>query len=472
MSVKVRFAPSPTGYLHVGGLRTALYNYLYAKKQNGKIVLRIEDTDQSRKVEGTVENLISSFKNMGIEFDEGPESGGDFGPYHQSQRLDIYKKHIEKLIENKSAYPCFCSSERLSEMREIQSKNKQTIKYDRHCLNLSESEVDKRLNDEDYVVRLKIPDVDEVVFYDQVRDKVVIQCSEIDDQVLIKADGFPTYHFANVVDDYLMGITHVLRGEEWLPSTPKHILLYEAFGWDLPKFIHLPLLLNPDKSKLSKRQGDVAVEDYLDKGFLKETLINFVGLLGWHPKDDREIFSIDELEKEFSIKRIQKSGAVFDQEKLLWMNKHYLKNSSLEKIGSDISQFSNLPNIDDKQFTKLVEFARTRISTLKEFDDEIAPFVSELKFDNEKLEILNSKVAQSLLKIISKEFSQIDNWNGDSAKSIIMQSGKDLSLKGKDLFFPIRTVLFGEPKGPDLPIILDILGKEKSIKRIQKAILN
>ncbi len=472
MSVKVRFAPSPTGYLHVGGLRTALYNYLYAKKQNGKIVLRIEDTDQSRKVEGAVENLISSFKNMGIEFDEGPESGGEFGPYHQSQRLDIYKKHIEKLIENKSAYPCFCSSERLSEMREIQSKNKQIIKYDRHCLNLSESEVDERLNDEDYVVRLKIPDVGEVVFYDQVRDKVVIQCSEIDDQVLIKADGFPTYHFANVVDDYLMGITHVMRGEEWLPSTPKHILLYEAFGWDLPKFIHLPLLLNPDKSKLSKRQGDVAVEDYLDKGFLKETLINFVGLLGWHPKDDREIFSIDELEKEFSIKRIQKSGAVFDQEKLLWMNKHYLKNSSLEKIGSAISQFSNLPNIDDEQFTKLVEFARTRISTLKEFDDEIYPFVSDLNYNKEKLDILSSDIAQSLLKIISKEFSQIDNWNGDSAKSIIMQSGKDLSLKGKDLFFPIRTVLFGEPKGPDLPVILDILGKEKSIKRIQKAILN
>lgn len=472
MSVKVRFAPSPTGYLHVGGLRTALYNYLYAKKQNGKIVLRIEDTDQSRKVEGAVENLISSFKNMGIEFDEGPESGGEFGPYHQSQRLDIYKKHIEKLIENKSAYPCFCSSERLTEMREIQSKNKQTIKYDRHCLNLSESEVKERLNTEDYVIRFKIPNEGEVVFYDQVRDKVVIQCSEIDDQVLIKTDGFPTYHFANVVDDYLMGITHVMRGEEWLPSTPKHILLYEAFGWDLPKFIHLPLLLNPDKSKLSKRQGDVAVEDYLGKGFLKETLINFVGLLGWHPKDDREIFSLEEIEKEFSIKRIQKSGAVFDQEKLLWMNKHYLKNSSLEKIVSEISKFSNISNIEDEQFTKLVEFARTRISTLKEFDDEIFPFVSELKFDDEKLEILNSKVAQSLLKNISNEFSQLDNWNGDSAKSIIMQSGKDLSLKGKDLFFPIRTALFGEPKGPDLPVILDILGKEKSINRIQKAVLN
>ena len=472
MSVKVRFAPSPTGYLHVGGLRTALYNYLYTKKQNGKIVLRIEDTDQSRKVEGAVENLISSFKNMGIEFDEGPESGGDFGPYHQSQRLDIYKKHIEKLIENKSAYPCFCSSERLTEMREIQSKNKQTIKYDRHCLNLSEPEVKERLNTEDYVIRLKIPDEGEVVFYDQVRDKVVIQCSEIDDQVLIKADGFPTYHFANVVDDYLMGITHVMRGEEWLPSTPKHILLYKAFGWDLPKFIHLPLLLNPDKSKLSKRQGDVAVEDYLAKGFLKETLINFVGLLGWHPKDDREIFSLEELEKEFSIKRIQKSGAVFDQEKLLWMNKQYLKNSSLDKIVSEISKFSKLSNIEDEQFTKLVEFARTRISTLKEFDDEISPFVSELKLDYEKLEILNSKVAQSLLKNISNEFSQLDNWNGDSAKSIIMQSGKDLSLKGKDLFFPIRTALFGEPKGPDLPVILDILGKEKSINRIQKAILN
>ncbi|MAJ44966.1 MAG: glutamate--tRNA ligase [Candidatus Marinimicrobia bacterium] len=471
MSVKVRFAPSPTGYLHVGGLRTALYNYLYAKKYNGKIILRIEDTDQSRKVKGAAENLISSFKSMGIEFDEGPESGGEFGPYFQSQRLAIYKKHIDKLIKNKSAYPCFCSSERLAKIREKQRKNKQIIKYDRHCLGLSKSEIVNRLSTDEYIIRLKIPDEDAIIFYDQVRGKVVIKCSEIDDQVLIKADGFPTYHLANVVDDFLMGVTHVMRGEEWLPSTPKHILLYRAFNWDLPKFIHLPLLLNLDKSKLSKRQGDVAVEDYLANGYLKEALINFVGLLGWHPKDDREVFSLNELKKEFSIKRIQKSGAVFDREKLLWMNKYYLKSLLLDKIVSDIRNFSNSNIVTDERFINLVDFARTRISTLKEFDSEISPFITDLEFDNQKLEILNSIKTQKLLKNIFKEFSQLENWSGDIAKTVIMQLGKNLSLKGKDLFFPVRIALFGEAKGPDLPIILNILGKEKSISRIKEAIL-
>lgn len=473
MSIKVRFAPSPTGYLHVGGLRTALYNYLYAKKLGGKIVLRIEDTDQSRKVDGAVENLISSFNNVGIEFDEGPTQGGNFGPYYQSERLDIYKTHVQNLIENGFAYPCFCSADRLIKIRDDQSKNKQTIKYDRHCLELIESEVQEKLKMGNYVVRLKIPDSGDITFYDQVRDKVSIDCNEIDDQVLIKTDGFPTYHFANVIDDHLMGITHVMRGEEWLPSTPKHILLYNAFGWKLPKFIHLPLLLNPDKSKLSKRQGDVAVEDYLSKGFLKDTLINFVGLLGWHPKDDREFFNLSELVKEFSIKRIQKSGAVFDQEKLLWMNKQYLKKSDLDSIVEYSMGYldkSKISHLDETKINMLIEFGRDRISKLTELEAILDPFINELNINDEDLKVLNSENSQKLLSKISSGFSQMEDWSGDEGKSLIMGCGKELSINGKNLFFPVRMALYGESQGPDLPIILDILGKDESINRINKVV--
>jgi len=298
MSIKVRFAPSPTGYLHVGGLRTALYNYLYAKKVGGKLVLRIEDTDQNRKIKNAEKLLISTFEKIGITFDEGPTQGGENGPYFQSERLPVYHKHIQQLLDEGNAYPCFCSAERLEKVRDKQRKNKETIIYDRNCLNKPIEVARERMKSEPYVIRMKIPNED-IVFYDVVREKVTIKSSELDDQVLLKTDGFPTYHLANVVDDHLMGITHVMRGEEWLPSTPKHILLYQFFGWKIPKFVHLPLLLNPDKSKLSKRQGDVAVEDYLEKGYLPETLINFVALLGWHPKNDREFFTLEELEKEF-----------------------------------------------------------------------------------------------------------------------------------------------------------------------------
>ena len=263
MTIKVRFAPSPTGSLHVGGLRTALFNYLYAKKVGGKIILRIEDTDQTRKIANSTENLLSTFESLNIQFDEGPVQGGPHGPYYQSERLDYYNKHIDILLNNGNAYPCFCSSKRLEDVRKKQIDAKKTIKYDRHCLKLDPNETINKMKTESYVVRMKIPDEKRVTFYDKVHEHVVINCEEIDDQVLIKSDGFPTYHFANVVDDYLMGITHVMRGDEWLSSTSKHVLLYQFFGWTLPIFIHLPLLLNPDKSKLSKRQGDVTVEYYL-----------------------------------------------------------------------------------------------------------------------------------------------------------------------------------------------------------------
>ena len=272
--VRVRFAPSPTGYLHVGGLRTALYNYLFARHNNGKFILRVEDTDQNRYVEGAVENLIKTLKWVGLNYDEGPEVGGNFGPYFQSERLSIYKDHIDQLIEKGHAYPCFCSTERIQKLRAQQQSQKLQAKYDKHCLSLSKDEIKQKIADgEPYVIRLNVPANERIIIDDIVRGQVDFNSDIVDDQILIKSDGFPTYHLANVVDDHLMKITHVIRGEEWLSSTPKHVLLYDFFEWERPQFAHLPLLLNADKSKLSKRQGDVAVEDYQQKGYLKEALI-------------------------------------------------------------------------------------------------------------------------------------------------------------------------------------------------------
>lgn len=325
--IRVRYAPSPTGYIHIGNLRTALYNYLFARHQKGDFILRIEDTDRTRYVPGAVENLISTLDWAGLDYDEGPVKGGQYGPYMQSERLDIYKKHADYLIENKKAYHCFCTPERLSALREEQQKQKVAYaKYDKHCLHFSEEETKKNLADGiPCVIRLNVEPGSTIKFKDYIRDEVEFSSDVIDDQILIKSDGFPTYHLANVVDDHLMKISHVIRGEEWLPSTPKHILLYEAFGWELPVFAHLPLLLNPDRSKLSKRQGDVAVEDYKKKGYLKEALLNFIALLGWTAGDDKEIYDMDGLISSFSLDRVNKSGAIFDMDRLNWLNAEHLR---------------------------------------------------------------------------------------------------------------------------------------------------
>ena len=471
METKVRFAPSPTGFLHVGGLRTALFNYLYARKTGGKIVLRIEDTDQARKVENAVENLLSAFEKLNIHFDEGPNKKDGTIPYFQSQRLCIYKDHIQKLIDSGDAYHCFCDASRLEALRKKLSDTKETIKYDRNCLKFSTEEVQTKLQDESFVIRMKIPDEERVEFYDVVREKVSINCREIDDQVLIKSDGFPTYHFANVVDDHLMGITHVIRGEEWLPSTPKHVLLYRFFGWDLPKYIHLPLLLNSDRSKLSKRQGDVAVEDYLNKGFLRETLINFVALLGWHPKDDQEIFSLEELEKEFSLKRIHKSGAVFDLEKLKWMNSQYLMQLPLETIVERSIPFYKKAELDTSDKAKLsliIDTARQRVQTLAEIPEASKIYFSMPDISNENKELIIAPQNKVLLQKLMERLENSDNPDGDEFKQLILKAGKELSLSGKDLFFPIRTAIYGEPKGPDLPLLFNILGKEEILNRLNQ----
>ena len=341
MTVRVRFAPSPTGYVHIGSLRTALYNYLFAKQHGGQYLLRIEDTDQTRYVEGAIENMIRVLKWAGIEHDEGAMltndgklvQRGDYGPYIQSERLEIYQKYIKQLIEKGHAYYCFCSKERLEDLREEQKAKGLTPKYDGKCRQYSLEEAQKRIEaGEDYVVRLKLPENQDILFEDLIRGTVVVNTNDLDDQVLMKADGYPTYHFAVVVDDHLMGITHVIRGEEWVISTPKHVYLYQAFGWPVPKFVHLPNILNKDKKKLSKRQGDVAVEDFRKKGYLPEGLVNYLALVGWSPEDNQEIFQMEELIQKFSLDRVSKSGGIFDIDKLNWINAHHIKEASPERL--------------------------------------------------------------------------------------------------------------------------------------------
>ncbi|HEY6950972.1 MAG TPA: glutamate--tRNA ligase, partial [Bacteroidota bacterium] len=371
--VRVRFAPSPTGYLHVGGLRTALYNYLFARNQGGKFVLRIEDTDQSRKVEGAVENLIGTLDWTGVHYDEGPGRNGAYGPYIQSERLHTYREHADQLIQSGKAYYCFCTPERLEQVRKDQMAKKLDPRYDRHCRDLPSVESEKRKQTgEPHVIRMKVPLEGDMVFQDLIRGTITIAFKMLDDQVIIKSDGYPTYHLAVVVDDHLMAISHVIRGEEWLPSTPKHILLYQYFGWKLPVFAHLPLLLNPDKSKLSKRQGDVAVEDYRTKGYLKEAIINFVAFLGWNPGDEREIFSLEQLVKEFSLDRVGKSGAVFNVEKLNWLNFQHLRLKPDPEVLSMLKETMADSSIDAGQFSdayllSVITAMRERATFVKDF---------------------------------------------------------------------------------------------------------
>ena len=339
--VRLRFAPSPTGYLHVGGLRTALFCWFYVRQQGGKFIFRLEDTDQKRLVEGAENDLIRMLEWAGIDLDEGPGIGGESGPYRQSERIEIYSRHVRKLLDDENAYHCFCSAERLEKLKAGQRAKGDTPRYDGFCRRLSKAEVSRRLGEGDqHVVRMKVPEIPEtLVLDDLIRGSVSIETSQTEDQVLVKSDGFPTYHLAVVVDDHLMNITHVVRGEEWLSSFPKHLLLYRFLGWDPPRFAHLPLILNPDKSKLSKRQGDVAVEDFRSQGYLPEALVNFISLLGWSPAQDQELFSLSELLEEFSFERVNKSGAVFDREKLNWMNQQYIQNLNLEDFHQRLLPF-------------------------------------------------------------------------------------------------------------------------------------
>jgi len=477
-NIRVRFAPSPTGYLHVGGLRTALYNYLFAKRNNGKFILRIEDTDRNRYVEGAVEKLISSLKWAGLEYDEGPDVGGDYGPYMQSQRLDIYMKYAKELIDNGNAYYCFCTPERLQTLREQQEKQKlPQAKYDKHCLSLSKDEIEEKLNSGiPYVVRLNVQPNQKIIFNDIVRDVVTFDSNNVDDQVLIKSDGYPTYHLANVVDDHLMKISHVIRGEEWLSSTPKHVLLYDAFVWERPQFAHLPLLLNPDKSKLSKRQGDVAVEDYRDKGFLKDALVNFVALLGWNAGDDKEFYYLNELIDNFSLERVNKSGAVFDLQKLNWLNAEHLRKLTNEQILSllkeDVlkSEFSGL-QLTDEYLLQIIFSMKERVSFVKEFITACPYFYKQPdEYEQKSVEKNWKPETSSQMKILNQTFSKLNNPSKEDYENALSNTAEEVNVGKGKLIHPLRLAVSGQSTGPGMFDLLFILGKDEVVKRINTAI--
>ncbi|MFN4111094.1 MAG: glutamate--tRNA ligase [Ignavibacteria bacterium] len=476
--MRTRFAPSPTGYLHVGGLRTALYNFLFARKNNGKFILRIEDTDRSRYVEGAVENLIQTLKWCDLFYDEGPDVGGPYGPYIQSQRLEIYREYAGKLVQKGHAYYCFCSPERLAALREEQIKLKvPQIKYDKHCLKLSPQEVQKKLDaDEKYVIRLNVPENQTVKFYDIIRGKIEFDTNFIDDQVLLKSDGYPTYHLANVVDDHLMKITHVIRGEEWLSSTPKHILLYDYFGWEKPQFAHLPLLLNPDRSKLSKRQGDVAVEEYRAKGYLKEALINFVALLGWNAGDDREFYYLNELIEKFSLEGVNKSGAVFDLNKLLWLNGEHIRKKSVEDLllllKDEIkkSKYAS-QNFSDEYLKLVISAMQERINFVHEIITKSYYFFERpISYEEKAIQKNWKPETPEYLNLLVEALEKLDNPSKEDYEKALNSVTEKLQINKGKIIHPLRLALSGTSAGPSIFDLLYTLGKEEAIIRFKEAI--
>ncbi|MDO5017926.1 MAG: glutamate--tRNA ligase [Lagierella massiliensis] len=484
--VRLRFAPSPTGYLHIGGLRTALFNYLYARGQQGKFVLRIEDTDRTRYVEGAIENLIKELHWAGIEIDEGvtlDKDGklvdiGECKPYVQSERVKagIYDKYVDRLIEEGKAYYCFCTKERLDTIREQQKADGMVPKYDGFCRGISLEEAKERIkNGEEHVVRLKLPANKDISFNDAIKGKITINTDDMDDQVLIKSDGFPTYHFAVVVDDHEMGITHVVRGDEWLPSTPKHVFLYEAFGWEAPEYVHLPTVLNKSGKKLSKRNDDVSVGDFRKMGYLPQGLINYLALVGWSPETNEEILSMEELTKQFSFKRVSKSGGVFDKEKLDWVNSHYIKDMEVSELAKAIKPYMVEKGLIGEDFSeeKLELIAVTFQESISKFSEIVEQsaflFEDEIRIvEEDAREMAKGEQVPSLVEAFKKELSQVDEVDEEFAKTIMKKIQKATGVKGKNLFMPVRAVLTGNVHGPELVNIIRILGKDGLEKRLNQ----
>lgn len=484
-NVRVRFAPSPTGYLHIGGLRTALFNYLYARHTGGDMLLRIEDTDRTRFVEGALENLLKALKWSGIEIDEGvmlDENGevtqkGDCGPYIQSERVEegIYDKYIDQLIEEGKAYYCFCSQERIDKVRDQQRADGLTPKYDGLCRSIPLEEAKKRVAaGEPHTVRLKLPVNRDITFNDKIKGKITFNTDDQDDQVLIKRDGFPTYHFAVVVDDHLMGITHVVRGDEWVSSTPKHVYLYEAFGWEAPEYIHLPTVLNKDHKKYSKRNGDGMVEDFIEEGYMPEGLINFLALLGWSPDSEEEIFTMKQLAEQFDFDRVNKTGAVFDKRKLDWVNGHYVRDLSVDELTEKIKPFMVKSGLIDESYPedKLKLLAATWQSAIDKFSD--APELSknyflvdeDMTWDEEAVEAIKTDDAKKLIDSFLNHLEEIDEIDEEFASTIMKKIQKETGIKGKNLWFPVRAAITGSVHGPELSNAFVIMGKEKIKERL------
>ena len=476
-TVKTRFAPSPTGRMHVGNLRTALYAYLIAKHEGGKFMLRIEDTDQERFMEGALEIIYRTLAKTGLVHDEGPDKDGGVGPYVQSERQaqGLYLKYAKKLIEQGDAYYCFCDKERLESLK-TEVAGKEITVYDKHCLHLSKEEIEANLAaGKPYVIRINMPTEGTTTFHDELYGDITVENNELDDMILIKSDGYPTYNFANVVDDHLMGITHVVRGNEYLSSAPKYNRMYEAFGWEIPKYIHCPLITNEDHQKLSKRCGHSSYEDLLDQGFLTEAIVNFVALLGWSPSSDNEIFSLEELVKEFDYHRISKSPAVFDMVKLRWMNGEYMKKMDDDKFYEMALPYLKETITKDLDFHKIAAMVKTRIEVFPDIKDHVDFFEKVPEYETSmyvhKKMKTNEETSLQVLSEVQPLLEAQEDFSNDALFEMLSAYAKEHGYKVGYVMWPIRTALSGKQMTPaGATEILEVLGKEESLVRIQAAI--
>lgn len=470
MKVRTRFAPSPTGFMHLGGMRTALYCYLYARKNGGDFILRIEDTDQERFVEGATEVIYSSLKEGGMTYDEGPDVGGNYGPYIQSQRKEIYQKYAKELIEKGGAYYCFCTKERLETLKDDLGNTR----YDKHCLNLSKEEIEQKLRDGvPYVIRQNIPKVGVGTYEDAVYGTISVDFSELEDNILIKTDGLPTYNFANVIDDHLMGITHVIRGSEYLSSTPKYNLMYDAFGWERPCYIHLPPIMKDATRKLSKRYGDANFDDFVKKGYLPQAIVNYIALLGWCPKDNSEKMTMDEMIEKFSLDGVSKSPAIFDDVKLRWLNGEYLKAMTDEEFYNVAKPYIEASKVATKYDNRLIApLLKTRVEILSEIPDKIN-FLEE--FEEYSLDLYYHKkmktdkeMAKVVVPLIYKTLESIDTFDHDTIYTSLSNCAQENGYKSGQVLGIARVALSGKEVTPGGSVELaQILGKQESLRRLQ-----
>ncbi|MBR3271456.1 MAG: glutamate--tRNA ligase [Clostridia bacterium] len=471
--VRTRFAPSPTGYMHLGNLRSALYTFLFARANGGKFILRIEDTDQARYVEGAVDVIYRTLKSIGMNWDEGPDIGGDFGPYVQSERKNMYLPYAKELVKKRKAYYCFCTEEELTERREAAAARGETFKYDKHCLHLSDEEVQRRLDaGMPYVIRQNVPEHGEASFDDVLYGHIAVDCSDLDDMILIKADGMPTYNFANVIDDHTMGITHVMRGNEYLSSTPKYNLLYDAFGWEKPTYIHMTPIMRDATHKLSKRDGDAYFEDYVGKGYLKEAIVNYVALLGWNPGDEREFFTMDELIKAFSVEGMSKSPAIFDVNKLTWMNAEYNRRLTPEQFTEYALPYYEKAGIGTAHTDVLARILQPRTEVFSQIPDMV-DFLAKLPeydaelFTNKKSKT-NPEVAAKVLDMAIDALDKLPDWEEQHIHDTLLGLAEANGLKNGTMLWPVRIAMAGKQVTPGGAIeIAVLLGRDEAMRRLR-----
>ncbi len=466
--VRTRFAPSPTGYMHIGNLRTALYAYLTARRYNGVFILRIEDTDQARNVPEALAAIYSGLKMAGLEYDEGPDKDGGYGPYVQSQRLSIYQKHAQRLLDMGAAYRCFCKKEDQLDTQDDPSRRDP-------CRFLTQEEAaQKAESGETFVVRQRIPDQGSTTFVDHVYGEITVENSQLDDQVLLKSDGFPTYNFANVVDDHLMGITHVMRGQEYLSSTPKYNLLYDSFGWEVPEYVHLPLIIKEDGTKFSKRLGDPSFEDLVQMGYLPRAIVNYIALLGWSPGNDQEFFTLEELEEVFSIDRINKSSAAFSFDKLKWINGEHIRALTLDEF-HDLANSYYPEELKDYNTRKISELLQVRTEKLTDIPEMVSFFVEVPEYDIEMYRHKKSKcdpeVSLKVLKVVKPLLQDLKTWDNDNLYLTLKSFAKNEGYKTGTVMWPIRTALSGVEVTPGgATALAEVLGRDETLRRIQAGV--